>query len=238
MNITEIVQRSDTTPGRIFDWMIICLIVISLITLSIETIPTLSHNARNIFGAVEIIIVGIFTLECCLRIATAPSKVRYIFSFLGIIDLVAILPYFLSLGVLDLRPIRIVRLFRIFRILKLTRYNTAMTRFGKAIALAKGEIVIFSAATAVLLYLSAVGIYHFEHDAQPEAFPSIVHSLWWATTTLTTVGYGDIYPITAGGKLFTFAILMCGLGIVAVPAGLVAAALSKVHQDEEKTNSN
>ena len=111
-----------------------------------------------------------------------------------------------------------------------------MERFGKAISLAKEEIVLFSIVTIILLYLSAYGIYYFEHTAQPEAFPSIVHSLWWATATLTTVGYGDVYPITAAGKLFTFVILMLGLGIVAVPAGLVASALSQVRQGEDENH--
>ena len=235
MNITDIVQRSDTTLGRIFDWSIIGLIVISIITLSIDTLPNLSRTARTVFDVSEIIIGGLFTLEYCLRVATAPRKSRYIFSFFGIIDLIAVIPFILSAGVIDLRALRIVRLFRIFTILKLARYSGAMARFGKAIALAKEEIVLFSAVTVILLYLSAVGIYYFEHAAQPEAFPSIVHSLtWWATATLTTVGYGDVYPVTAGGKLFTFVILMCGLGIVAVPAGLVAAALSKVRQNEDQ----
>ena len=234
MKITDIVQRSDTTPGRIFDGFVVGLIVVSVITLSIDTLPNLPPVARTVFYASEIIIVGLFTLEYCLRVATAAKRFRYIFSFYGIIDLAAIIPFYLSFGVLDLRALRIVRLFRILRILKLTRYSRAMERFGRALTLAKEEILLFSAVTGILLYLSAFGIYQFEHAAQPEAFPSILHSLWWATATLTTVGYGDVYPITAGGKLFTFVILMCGLGIVAVPAGLVAAALSKVRQDEDK----
>ena len=234
MNITDIIQRSDTTLGRIFDWTVSGLIVMSVITLSIATLPNLSPAARTFFDVSEVIFVGLFTVEYCLRVATTPRRPRYIFSFYGIVDLMAVIPFYLSLGVVDLRALRIIRLFRILRILKLTRYSGAMARFGKAFALAKEEFVLFSAITAILLYLAAVGIYHFEHVAQPEAFPSILHSLWWATTTLTTVGYGDIYPVTAGGKLFTFVILMCGLGIVAVPAGLVAAALSKVRQDEDQ----
>ena len=116
------------------------------------------------------------------------------------------------------------------RILKLSRYSEAM-------ALAKEEIVLFAGVAIALLCLSAAGIWYFEHEAQPEAFASIMHSLWWATATLTTVGYGDVYPVTAGGKLFTSVILMCGLGIVAVPAGLVAAALSQVRQQKAEGES-
>ena len=103
----------------------------------------------------------------------------------------------------------------------------------KAIFIAKEELIIFSAVTLMLLYLSAVGIYHFEHAAQPENFKSIFDSLWWAVATLTTVGYGDVYPITLGGRMFTFVILMLGLGVVAVPTGIIASALASVRKNEE-----
>ena len=234
MNISDIVQRSDTTPGRIFDWTVIGLILFSIVTLSIDTLPVLPRPLRFMLAMSEILVMVLFTLEYCLRVATAPRKLRYIFSFYGIVDLLAIIPFYLSLGTVDAQVLRIVRLFRIIRILKLTRYSRAMSRFQKAIALAKEEIVLFSVATAILLYLAAFGIYHFEHATQPEAFPSVLHSLWWATATLTTVGYGDVYPVTTGGRLFTFVVLMCGLGIVAVPAGLVAAALSRIRQNEDR----
>lgn len=234
MNITEIVLHSDTTPGRIFDWAVIGLIVASISTITLDTLPDLSLAARAMIDVSEVIIVGLFILEYCLRVATATRKSGYIFSFFGIIDFMAFVPFVLSAGAVDPRVIRIVRLLRVLRILKLTRCSRAMERFGKAAALAKEEIVLFLAVTLMLLYLSAFGRYHFEHSVQPEAFPSIMHSLWWATATLTTVGYGDVYPITAGGKLFTFVMLMCGLGIVAVPAGLVATALSKVRLDEDR----
>lgn len=102
--------------------------------------------------------------------------------------------------------------------------------------MAKEEIALFSVITAMLLFLSSVGIYYFEHEAQPEVFKSVFHSLWWAVATLTTVGYGDIYPITVGGKIFTFFILMVGLGIVAVPAGLLVSALSRVRMEEQEEN--
>ena len=234
MTISEIVQQSDTTPGRIFDSTVIVLILVSVITVTIDTLPTLSPGVRTILSWSEVIIVGLFTIEYGLLVGTAPRKLQYVFSFHGIVDLAAILPFYLTLGGVDLRALRVLQLFRIVRILKLSRYSEALARFGKAMALAKEEIVLFAGVAIALLYLSAAGIWYFEHEAQPEAFASILHSLWWATATLTTVGYGDVYPVTAGGKLFTFVILMCGLGIVAVPAGLVAAALSQVRREKSE----
>ena len=233
MSIAEVVQRSDTPAGRVFDLCVLALILYSIVTLSIETVPDLSEPSKKFLRISEILVTLLFTVEYGLRIATSSQRIKYIFSFLGIIDLIAIAPFYLALGV-DLRGIRAFRLFRVFRILKLTRYSKAMKRFGKALDLAREEIVLFMLTTTVLLFLSAVGIYYFENQAQPEHFKSIPHSLWWAVATLTTVGYGDVYPVTAGGKFFTFAILMIGLGIVAVPAGLVASALSNVQEDEEK----
>ena len=237
MTISEIVQRSDTAPGRIFDSAVVVLILISVIGVSIDTLPNLSPGVRAVLSWSEVVIVGFFTIEYGLRIATAPRRFRYALSFHGIVDLMAILPFYLTLGGVDLRALRVLQLFRVVRILKLTRYSEAMVRFGKAMALAKEEMVLFAGVAATLLYLSAAGIWYFEHEAQPEAFASILHSLWWATATLTTVGYGDVYPITVAGKLFTFVILMCGLGIIAVPAGLVAAALSQVRRENAKDSS-
>ena len=234
MTLSDIVQRSDTTPGRIFDSTVIVLILVSVITVTIDTLPTLSTGVRTVLSWSEVLIVGLFTIEYGLRVGTAPRKLQYVFSFHGIVDLAAILPFYLTLGGVDLRALRVLQLFRIVRILKLSRYSEALARFGKAMALAKEEIVLFAGVAIALLYLSAAGIWYFEHEAQPEAFASIMHSLWWATATLTTVGYGDVYPVTAGGKLFTFVILMCGLGIVAVPAGLVAAALSQVRREKSE----
>lgn len=232
MRISEIVWKSDTSSGRVFDLVVTVLILYSMITLSIETMPGLSDSTAPFLRVSEIIITLLFTVEYILRVATSEKRFGYIFSFYGIIDLLAIIPFYLSLGI-DMRGLRAFRLFRIFRVLKIARYSKAMNRFGKAIVLAREEAVLFMLVTAILLFLSAVGIYYFEHQAQPDNFKSIPHGLWWAVATLTTVGYGDVYPITAGGRLFTFVILMIGLGIVAVPAGLVAAVLSQVREDEE-----
>lgn len=229
--LKTIIEKNDTKGGRFFDLFIQALIVISLIAFSIDTLPNLSPKLKAALRIAEIVTVTIFTIEYLLRITVADKKTRFIFSFLGIIDLLAILPFYLRLGI-DLRSIRAIRMLRLFRMFKLVRYNKAIRRFYKAFVMIKEELVLFFFTTCILLYLSATGIYYFENAAQPEAFKSIFHSLWWAVITLTTVGYGDLSPITTGGKIFTFFILMIGLGIVAVPTALMASALSKARETE------
>ena len=110
-----------------------------------------------------------------------------------------------------------------------------MSRFARAFALAKEEFALFVIATMMILFLAAVGIYYFERDAQPEAFASVFHSLWWAVTTLTTVGYGDVYPITVGGRFFAYIVVMVGLGVIAVPASVLASALTRAREEEVRT---
>lgn len=229
--LKEIVERSDTSIGRAFDLLIQILIVLSLIAFSVETLPNLSPKWIRLFHIFEIATITVFTAEYVVRLLVADRKIAFVTSFFGVIDLLAILPFYLSFGI-DLRSIRAFRLLRLFRILKLVRYSKPIQRFHRAFLIAREELVLFLFVTMILLYLAAVGIYHFEHDAQPDVFASVFHSLWWAMVTLTTVGYGDVYPITVGGRIFTFFILLVGLGVVSVPAGLVASALSKAREME------
>jgi len=231
MAIIHELLNSETKRGRFFAFFIQFLIIVSLILFSIGTLPDLSELTNNILYKIEIGIVVVFTVEYLLRVYTAKNKLKFIFSFFGIVDLFAILPFYLSTG-LDLRSLRIFRLLRLITILKLFRYSKAIRRFHRALIIAKEELILFGCVAIILLYLSAVGIYYFEHSAQPEQFKSVFHSLWWAAFTLTTVGYGDIYPITAGGRVFTFGVLMVGLGIVAVPTGLISSALSQARNEE------
>lgn len=226
------VESTDTHLGRAFDLSIQVLIILSVVSFSIETIPSISEQARFYLRVFEIVSVGIFTLEYIVRLVCAEQKKRFVFSFFGIIDFLSIAPFYLALGI-DLRSLRTFRLLRLVRILKLARYNAALRRFHKAFLIAKEELALFLFATLIIFYLAGVGIYYFENPAQPEAFSSIFHSLWWAVATLTTVGYGDIYPITVGGKIFTFFILVIGLGIVSIPAGMVASALAKARELED-----
>jgi voltage-gated potassium channel len=231
MSIKQIIEDTDTSAGSIFDLTIQALIVISLVSFSIETLPGLTEFQRSILRLMEVVTVSVFTAEYLLRLATADKPMKFATSFFGIIDLIAILPFYLSLGI-DLRAVRAFRLLRLFRIFKLVRYSRAIQRFHSALIIAREEIVLFGVVALMVLYLAAVGIYYCENEAQPEAFASVFHSLWWATTTLTTVGYGDVYPVTVGGRCFTFVVLIVGLGIVSVPAGLVASALSKAREIE------
>jgi len=228
-SIKRIIENSDTKCGRLFDFAIQALIVLSLVTFSLETLPDLSGSTRYWLRLIEIATVSIFTVEYMLRVVVADRKLGFACSFFGVIDLLSILPFYIASGV-DLRSLRAFRMLRLFRVLKLVRYSKAIQRFHRAFMIAREELVLYLFVTLLLLYLAAVGIYHFEHDAQPDTFASVFHSLWWAVATLTTVGYGDVYPVTVGGKLFTFVALLIGLGVVSVPAGLVASALSKARE--------
>lgn len=232
MDIKAIVENNDTKLGRTFDLVIQVLIIISLISFTIETLPELPTGFRSVLSFIEIISVIIFTIEYVLRVYAAEKKLKFIFSFYGIIDLLAILPFYVAQGV-DLRSIRVFRLFRLFRAFKVLRYSKALQRFKDAFSSIKEELILFGIATIFLLYVASVGIYYFEVEAQPEQFSSIFHCFWWAVATLTTVGYGDIYPITVGGKIFASIIILIGIGIVAVPTGLVASALTKVISKED-----
>ncbi|QLG46016.1 ion transporter [Costertonia aggregata] len=224
--LKNIVEFNDNTKSRIFAYFIQILILVSIISFSFETVPDLKPETRKLLRIIEVFCVLVFSIEYILRIYVADNRRRFIFSFFGLIDVLAILPFYLSIGI-DLRSLRALRFLRLFRILKLMRYNRAIKHFSKAIMLAKEEILLFLFVTLILIYFSAVGIYYFENAAQPEHFSSIFDSLWWAIITLTTVGYGDVYPITVGGRIFTFFILMIGLGIVAIPTGIISSALTK-----------
>lgn len=237
-NIRKIVEDNTTKKGKYFDYFIQFLILASLIAFTVETLPDNSKKTIDFLNTFEIICVTIFTLEYILRIYVAKKPLKYIFSFYGLIDFLAIFPFYLRTAY-DLRALRAFRIFRIFRTLKLVRYNKAMKRFHIAAGIIKEELVLFLIITAIFIFLASAGIYYFENEAQPELFSSVIHSGWWAVVTLTTVGYGDVYPITVGGKIFTFFILLIGVGIVTIPAGLVASALSKAREIEnEKLNKN
>ena len=231
--IDKIVERRESKSGLYFDYFIQVLILLSIASFTVETIPDLEPQTVYFLERFELVCIVIFSLEYLIRLYIAKSKMRFVFSFYGIIDLLAILPFYLALG-FDLRSARVLRFLRLFRIIKLIRYNKAIRRFQNAFIMIKQELIMFSVVSLILFYLSAVGIYYFENSVQPEAFSSIFSSLWWSVVTLTTVGYGDIVPITIGGRIFTFIILMIGLGIIAIPSGMISSALTEARAMEKE----
>ena len=231
-SLKQILEETDTRMGKVFDLTIQILIVVSAVSFAIETLPGLSSTTIRLLAISEAVIIGVFTAEYLLRFYLSQKKLSFVFSFYGLIDLAAVLPFYLALG-LDLRSLRIFRLARLAILLKIFRFSKAARRFQLAFKLVKEEILVFGLFSLALIYLSAVGIYHFEHEAQPEVFVSVFDGIWWATVTLTTVGYGDVVPITTGGKVFTFFVFIVGLSMIAVPSGLVASALSKVRELEK-----
>ena len=236
--LKRIVEETDTWQGRAFDHVVKGLIVFSIVSYAVETLPDLSPRMQHFLYFLEVTVVIIFSAEYALRIYVADKKLAYVFSLLGIVDLLAILPFYLLLGGADSRVVRAMRLLRIARTLKLIRYNQAVDRLLRAVVIAKEEIVLFFFLTTVSLFLAASGIHFFESEVQPDKFGSVFHGLWWAVVTLTTVGYGDVYPITTGGRLFTFLILMIGMGIIAVPPGIISSALSKARQEQDKADES
>lgn len=230
LRLKRIVEQTDTPLGRAFDLTAQTLIVLSLVGFAVETLPNVPGWLLPILRVGEVVIVLLFTAEYLLRLWVADRKLGFVFSFFGMVDLLAILPFYLATG-LDLRSIRAFRLLRLFRIFKVARYSEALARVHHAFRLAREELILFLSASAIIMYVASVGIYYFENPAQPEAFASVIHSMWWALTTLTTVGYGDVVPITGGGRLFTGLVLLVGLGVVAVPAGILASALSEARRD-------
>jgi voltage-gated potassium channel len=239
--IRQIIEGNDRKLSPIFDITIQVLIVFSIIIFSLGTLPNLTPLWQNILNYVDILFYSIFAIEYFLRIYVSDKRLKYIFSFFGIVDLLAILP-FLFARQFDLRAIRALRVFRLTRVLKISRYDESLKTFAIAIKIIKPEITLFYIITSIFLFLSATGIYYFEHAVQPIEFASVFHSLWWAIITITTVGYGDVYPITIGGRIFTFAILLLSLAIITVPTGLIASALSKARnmeiEQKEKESKN
>ena len=210
--LKRLIEDSDTRAGRAFDLFIQVLIIVSLLTYAFDTLPHLSARWEFILRVIELFCVVVFTIEYIARIIVADRKTVFIFSFFGIIDFLAIAPFYLYFDI-HLVSLRALRLLRLLRVFKLVRYSNSIKRFHRAFLIAKEELLLFLFVTLVIIYLASVGIYQFENPAQPKAFSSVFASLWWAVATLTTVGYGDIVPITVGGKVFTFVILLMGLGV-------------------------
>jgi voltage-gated potassium channel len=202
------------------------MILFTSILYSVSTHPSITPLQKASLETLFFASSVFFLFEYVIRIIAADKATSYIFSFYGLIDLLAVIPLFVGI-LASLQSLRLLRFLRLLSLVKLFKLTPAFTRLAKAFKNIKNELTIFLIAAIVLIYLSAVGIYVFENAAQPEVFSSIFDSLWWAVATLTTVGYGDIYPITIAGKAFTIFILFIGLGIISIPAALLSSELMR-----------
>lgn len=233
--------------GRSVDVAIIVLIFLNIVALILETVESIYSAHQATFALIENVSIAVFSVEYILRIwscTTNPryahpvsGRLRFLVSPLGIIDLLAILPFFLPFFGVDLRFVRTVRLLRIFRIVKLARYSRALRLLGHVVHQRKEELLSIFFVLLTLLIISSSLMFFAEHNVQPEVFSSIPTTMWWGIVTLTTVGYGDAYPITPLGQTIGAIIAVLGIGMFALPAGILGAGftdeLQKMRQSGE-----
>jgi voltage-gated potassium channel len=215
----------------IFDKFVYLLIIANVLAMILESHVSIRNVYGDYFHIFEAISIYIFSFEYLYRIRLAYLDKRlkgvwkYVFSTFGLIDLISILPFYLNQFVkVDGRFLRILRLFRLTRIFKLGRGSSSLKLFVKALKGVRNELKFTLFLSVLAILFSASAIYYLENEAQPDKFSSITESIWWATVSLATVGYGDVYPITAGGKIFASIISLIGIGIVAIPTGIISAS--------------
>ena len=218
---------------RFFNTFMLLVIFLSVVSVILETEESLSTRYQAFFSTFEVITVALFTIEYLLRIWTCTMDPRYrspiigrlkwAFTPMAIIDLVAILPFYIPSSSLDFRFLRAVRLVRLFRVLKMAHYSQSLKTLTRVLRAKREELLVTLFAGVILLILASSLMYFIEREAQPEAFSSIPSSMWWGVATLTTIGYGDIYPKTLLGKMIGSLIAILGIGVFALPAGIIAS---------------
>ena len=240
--ILEVGDEGDRV-SRAVDLFILILIELNVFCVVLVTVQPLNELWGIYFEKFEVFSVSVFSIEYLLRVwsCTANPKyahpilgrLRFMMSPLGLIDLLAILPFFL-MTFLDLRFLRAARLFRLFRVLKFTRYSSVMNTFARVIKAKKEELLTILSLMLLLLLFASALIYFVENESQPDSFSSIPAALWWGVATLTTVGYGDIYPVTGLGKLIASTIAIMGIVLFALPAGIMGSAFLEDLQSRKR----
>ena len=228
ISLYRIVFRSDTRLGRLFDIILLWLIVISVVVVILESIPEVNVKYRDEFFIVELFFTALFTIEYVIRILVYPRPLRYIFSYWGIIDFLGIMPFYLSIIAADYRyflVFRLLRMLRVFRILRLFRFLKESEQLFRALRASVYKIVIFT--SFILTVVVLLGTLMYVVEGPENGFESIPQSIYWTIVTITTVGYGDITPQTATGKWIASLIMLCGYVIIAVPTGLVTVAMTR-----------
>lgn len=223
----------DDTLSLVFDIFILSLIVLSTLAIVLETVQSISDSFKIQLDYFEVFAISVFSVEYLTRLWSCVSnpkyphfisgRLKYALSPMAIIDLLSIIPFFLPFLGVDLRIIRLFRLARIFRLLKAVRYISSLKLFTNVFRARKEELAITSFLMIMLLIISSTLMYYFEHTVQPEQFPNIPAAMWWSVATLTTVGYGDVYPITNIGRFLASIIAVFGIALFALPTGILGA---------------
>lgn len=234
----EIIFEAETVEGKIFDVLLLVLILASVLVVSLESISELNRQYLPLFRILEWSFTIIFTIEYFLRIYSTPKPLKYIFSFFGLVDLLSIIPTYLSLLVIGsqyLLVVRVLRLLRIARIFKLTRFINEGQVLSRALRASVTKILVFLGV--VLTVVVIVGSLMYIIEGAASGFSSIPISIYWTIVTLTTVGYGDIAPVTPLGQVLASFIMVMGYGIIAVPTGIVSVEMARSDRETAATRT-
>lgn len=237
--LNEIIFGTDTRAGRNFDLILLVLIVFSVLIILVESVPEWRIHYGNELHILEWVFTIIFSVEYILRIMVSPKPWKYVTSFWGIIDLVSILPTFISLlpfinGYQSLRVVRALRLLRIFRVLRLSRFTSESQSLAHSLKASYYKIMVFLFFVVMMIIMAGTLMYVIEGGEH--GFDSIPASIYWAVVTVTTVGFGDITPYTDIGKFLASIMMILGYAIIAVPTGLITVEMSRFKDDGNKDN--
>ncbi|PHR46995.1 MAG: ion transporter [Fluviicola sp.] len=235
LKVQEVIYGTETRTGKLFDIILLIVILASIIVVMLESVNYLNVKYSETFKIIEWIITGLFTIEYILRILSLKRPLTYIFSFFGLIDLLALLPSYLGLffaGSESLMVIRVVRFLRIFKVLRLSSYMLGADILGDALKNSRHKIIVFLISILTIVIIMGGIMYFIEPNES--GFTSIPRSIYWAIITITTVGYGDIAPVTALGQAIASLIMLFGYAIIAVPTGIVSSEIATAKKTDQK----
>lgn len=233
IRLHEIIFEADDRQGKVFDIAIITAILLSVLVVIFDSVPALREAWHGFFVTLEWFFTILFTIEYILRIISVRKPWRYIFSFYGIVDLLAILPTFIGLAVPnahELIAIRMLRLLRIFRVFKLARFLGEAEALRHALYASRHKIVVFMTAVLIIITIMSAAMHVIESNDNNDQFSSMPQSMYWAVVTITTVGYGDITPTTVAGKSLSAVMMLIGYSMIIVPAGILSAEMIRETQ--------
>lgn len=232
----DIIFQTDTRAGQLFDLLLLVAILLSVVVVCLETVPTITTSQLRVLLVIEWFLTGLFTIEYVMRLIVVREPKRFALSFMGLIDLVSLIPTYLALllgqtqALHFLRVLRLLRVFRVFQLGKMAHEGTSLMR---ALVASRYKIGVFLGSLLIIVVMQGALLYYLEYDVNQQ-FSSIPRSIYWAVVTLTTVGYGDISPVTIGGQFIASILMLLGYGIIAVPTGIVTAEVARSEGEKRR----